>query len=136
MAKANPIHDFFHVHRFSVVVVTSSAEKELGIVVGAVTGRGLELWRAMRTGSFIVNEFEGVEKIRVELVARDQRTKRVIEYKVGDLEHLPFGVGIELGGRCLGNLNAMDNSIALEGVIFRDISLLSITDDVHDPDAG
>jgi hypothetical protein len=121
-------------HRKRPVETLLLDSKGIGATVAAVTSSGFEVWRAIRPGHKLIEEIGEALSVDVELLGRDGKPRRTVVMHLGEATYLPFGVGVELGGRRVGRLDATDSEIALEGVVFRVFKIHSIVDTV--PEEG
>jgi len=133
MVKAN-FETLFRVYKFGVKFGFGEKREplELGFQVAAMTARGLEFWRAIRPGEMLIDLVEFATDVEVTLTDKRNMVKRVITFSVSDVEYLPFGVGLELGGQRIGRLDAMMDEVALEGVVFRTILSRTVTESFAD----
>ena len=124
--------DFLRVYRFNLRFYFGEDRvqdyESVPAMVAAVTARGFEMWWAIRSGKKLIDEIGEASEVTVVLMDREGRSGRVIALKVADPDYLPFGVGVELGGQRVGRLHAMENEIALEGVVFRKVSIIGVED--------
>jgi len=132
MVKANP-ESLFRVYRFTATFGFDEDRPELILPghIAAMTPRGLEFWRGIRSGEMLIDVIGMATTVKIELISRDDQSKRVIMFNVTNPHYLPFGVGIELGGQRVGRLDATVDEVALEGVVF-DVTKTTITDTVVD----
>ncbi len=93
-------------------------ELDHGFAKMATTPLGFEVWTGATPGSVLMSKLQEATYVEVTMYAKDEGDdSRVIKLAISKPEYLPI------------DLDAMDSSVALEGVVFLDFKILGITDE-------